>query len=75
MKTCLGLLFTLVLFAVVLGSGGLIWYLSDTAEFSRSAGNPPVAIPVHPPAASQVRPQPGHGNPPVAIPVHPKEHR
>ncbi|MEO7098190.1 MAG: hypothetical protein ABI162_02430 [Luteolibacter sp.] len=56
MKSCLGLLFALLIFVAVIGGGALIWYLSTTAEFSRtavsSAANgknaPPAAIPVHP---------------------------
>jgi hypothetical protein len=71
MKSCLGLLFALLIFVAVIGGGALIWYLSDTAEFSRPAAStttvpgkndPPVAIPVHP-----LPPQ--HGKPPVAKPV------
>jgi hypothetical protein len=51
MKSCLGLLFTLLVFTVVVGGGALIWYLSQTAEFSRkgAAGDspaPPKARPV-----------------------------
>ncbi len=34
MKSCLGLLFTVLVFAVVIGGGALIWYLSQTTEFS-----------------------------------------
>ena len=40
MKSCLGLLFTLLVFTVVIGGGALIWYLSLSAEFSRT-GAPP----------------------------------
>ena len=48
----------LLVFTLVVGGGALIWYLSDTAEFSRSTdGAPPKAIPVTP------------GNPPKATPV------
>ena len=63
MKSCLGLLFALFLFVAVIGGGALIWYLSDTAEFTRpstpgaSASAPgappkafPMAIPVRPAA-------------------------
>ncbi|MEI7928402.1 MAG: hypothetical protein WCH40_07615 [Verrucomicrobiales bacterium] len=35
MKSCLGLLLVLLVVVAVLGAGGLIWYLSSTAEFSR----------------------------------------
>jgi hypothetical protein len=76
MKSCLGLLFVLLVFTVVVGGGALIWYLSDTAEFSRNGATPgaisavpPKAIPI-PPKATPVRPQPViPGRPPVAIPV------
>ena len=58
MKSCLGMFVTLLVFTLVVGGGALIWYLSDTAEFSRSTdGAPPKAIPVTP------------GNPPKATPV------
>jgi hypothetical protein len=49
-KSCLGLLFTLLVFAIVVGGGAVIWYLSDTAEFSRTGNGagaaPPKARPV-----------------------------
>ena len=48
MKSCFGMLLALVFFVLVIGGGGLIWYLSKTAEFSRTGDNPPVAIPVDP---------------------------
>lgn len=35
MKSCFGLLLALGILIAVLGSGAAIWYLSDTAEFSR----------------------------------------
>lgn len=35
MKSCFGLLIALVILVAVLGTGAAIWYLSDTAEFSR----------------------------------------
>jgi hypothetical protein len=41
MKSCLGLLITLIIFTLVIGGGGLIWYLSSSSEFSRDA-SPPV---------------------------------
>ncbi len=51
MKSCLGVLIALFVFVAVIGGGALIWYLSDTAEFSRTGGAadttpPPRAIPV-----------------------------
>lgn len=35
MKTLLGMLFTLLLFIIIIGGGTFIWYLSHTAEFSQ----------------------------------------
>jgi hypothetical protein len=35
MKSCLGMLITLIILLAVIGSGAAIWYLSDTAEFTR----------------------------------------
>jgi uncharacterized protein (UPF0333 family) len=35
MKSCLGLLFSLLILVAVLAAGAGIWYLSNTAEFSR----------------------------------------
>jgi hypothetical protein len=49
MKSCFGMLFALVLFALVIGGGGLIWYLSKTAEFSRVGESPPASVPADPP--------------------------
>jgi len=40
MKSCLGLLFTVLAFTIVVGGAGLIWYLSNTAEFSRQVPAP-----------------------------------
>ena len=37
MKSCLGLLFTLIVLIAVIGGGALLWYLSDNTEFSRRA--------------------------------------
>jgi hypothetical protein len=48
MKSCLGLMFVIGIFILVIGGGALIWYLSDTAEFSRDSAKPPVAIPAKP---------------------------
>jgi hypothetical protein len=62
MKSCLGLIFILLVFTLVVGGGALIWHLSSTAEFSRGNGaaatgttTPPKAIPVSPPRAVPVR--------------------
>lgn len=54
MKSCLGLLFTLLVFVLVVGGGALIWYLSSTAEFTRNTTPP--ATSAAPPKASPVRP-------------------
>lgn len=35
MKSCFGLLVTLIILIAVIGTGAAIWYMSDTAEFSR----------------------------------------
>jgi hypothetical protein len=51
MKSCFGLLVVLLVFTLVIGGGGLIWYLSYSAEFSRNDA-PPAAI-VVPPAGSR----------------------
>lgn len=34
-KSFLGMLFTLIVLAAVIGGGAVLWYLSSTAEFSR----------------------------------------
>jgi hypothetical protein len=39
MKSCLSLLMVLL----AIGAGALIWYLSDSAEFSRKDAAPPKA--------------------------------
>ena len=67
MKSCLGLLVTLLVFTIVIGGGALIWYLSYSAEFSR-AGKAPAAASAMPPKATPVKP-------PVAIPVRPADRR
>jgi hypothetical protein len=51
MKSCIGLIAAFTIFVSVIGGGALIWYLSNTAEFSRTgAGNPSSAagVSVHP---------------------------
>ncbi len=49
MKSCLGILLVFFTFVAVIGGGGLIYYLSHTAEFSRkdgaAAGKPANMIP------------------------------
>jgi hypothetical protein len=57
MKSCFALLLSLVASIAILGSGALLWYLSDTAEFTRqtkppapTSAMPPKATPIHPPA-------------------------
>lgn len=63
MKSCLGMLLVLLAFIVVFGGGGLLWYLSETAEFSRKV--PSQTTTAAPPKAITVMPK----SPPVAIPV------
>jgi hypothetical protein len=52
MKSCLGILIVFFTFVVVVGGGALIWYLSNTSEFSRktpTAGPTPIpAVPAAP---------------------------
>ena len=44
MKSCLGLLLVLFLCVVVVGGAAFVFYLSQSAEFSRKdAGAPPAA--------------------------------
>ena len=79
MKSCLGLMFSLVLAVFVVGGGIFLWYLSDSTEFSRNAKTsptlsaiPPKALPVRPPVATPVRPPVATPvRPPVATPVRP----
>lgn len=64
MKSCLGLIITLLIFISVIGGGALIWYLSDTAEFSRTASPThsqpsPIPPPRPAPAARPPAPVPG----------------
>lgn len=51
MKSCLGILLIFLTFVAVVGGGALIWYLSDTTEFSRKTA--PAA-----PKATVVAPSP-----------------
>lgn len=37
MKSCLGLLLTLLILIAVIGTGVTLWYMSDSAEFSQKA--------------------------------------
>jgi hypothetical protein len=48
MKSCFGLLLSLTAFVVVIGGGALIWYLSQTAEFSRPGPTEGGASPLMP---------------------------
>ena len=52
MKSCLGILLVFFTFVSVIGGGGLIWYLSNTAEFSRknAPAAPTIPAPVVPKA-------------------------
>ena len=43
MKSCLGILLVFFTFVAVVGGGALIWYLSNTSEFSRKSATPPAA--------------------------------
>jgi flagellar basal body-associated protein FliL len=45
MKSCFGLLLVLLVFTLVAGGGGLVWYLSHSAEFSRKDAPVPRAVP------------------------------
>ena len=38
MKSCFGLLIMLLVLVAVIGGGAALWYLSETAEFSRKQG-------------------------------------
>jgi hypothetical protein len=49
MKSLLAMLFTVVLFIIVVGGGSFIWYLSHTAEFSQKT-TPNAADTTLPPA-------------------------
>ncbi|WP_265594118.1 hypothetical protein [Haloferula sp. BvORR071] len=35
MKSCFGLLLTMLILIAVIGTGATIWYLSNTAEFTK----------------------------------------
>jgi hypothetical protein len=56
MKSCLAVMFSLVLSVFVVGGGIFLWYLSDSAEFSRNAKTPPPVSAI-PPKAIPVRPR------------------
>ena len=47
MKSCLGMLFTVLVLIAVIGSGAVLWYLSKTTEIER--------IPVAAPSAPLIR--------------------
>jgi flagellar basal body-associated protein FliL len=53
MKSCLGMLLILLAIVLLVGGGAAIWYLSDTAEFSRKDARQPA--PKAAPAAKKVR--------------------
>ncbi len=61
MKSCLGILLVFSSFVAVIGGAAFIWYLSNTAEFSRkdlpgmSAPKAAVPIPQTTPKAQPVR--------------------
>ena len=50
MNTYAGLVFALLILLLILGGGVLIWHLSATAEFSRTASPPPAATSAPAPA-------------------------
>lgn len=58
MKSCLGILIVFTTLVAVLGGGALIWYLSSTAEFSRTdtAATAPKAAVEIPKAVPKARP-------------------
>ena len=45
MKSCLGILIMSFALAAILGGGGMLYYLSRTAEFTRVDGQTPQATP------------------------------
>lgn len=45
MKSCFGILIMASALALILGGGGLIYYLSRTAEFARVDAQTPQAVP------------------------------
>jgi len=66
MKSCLGILLVFFTFVTVIGGGALIWYLSNTAEFSRKdAATASSSSPAAPPRATI----PNGGKPLKATPV------
>lgn len=68
MKSCLGILLVFFAFAAVIGGGGLIWYLSETAEFSRKdAQKAAPNIPAFPKATVPIPP----GVPKANVPIPP----
>lgn len=62
MKSCLGLLIIFFSFVAVVGGGATIWYLSNTAEFSRTdapaAGPSKTPAPAPPKATPAPAPRP-----------------
>ena len=42
MKSCLGFLLVMLVLVAVFGCGGLIWFLSNTAEFTRKGASTPM---------------------------------
>jgi hypothetical protein len=50
MKSCFGMLLILLVLTAVIGTGGLLWYLSSSAEFTRKdAPSTPAPAAVTPP--------------------------
>jgi hypothetical protein len=51
MKSCLGSLLLLLSMAALLATGGLVWYLSGTARFSKKEAQPAAEVPAPAPKA------------------------
>jgi|GEM_PF-4028543 len=51
MKSCLGSLLLLLSMAALLATGGLVWYLSSTARFSKKEAQPAAEVPAPAPKA------------------------
>lgn len=76
MKSCLGILLVLFTLVAVIGGGALIWYLSNTAEFTRKgagaatpSGSPPKAlVPIPKDTLKATVPIPDH-TPKATVPI------
>jgi hypothetical protein len=45
MKSCLGVLFTLLVLVAVIGGGAALWYLSSTTQITRKTAAPAAQVP------------------------------